>query len=148
MNNLILLKGVYMSKKKPEHYVDPKEFAKQIVHYYETEHICDDLGLAIYNIATRMAYRPRFINYTYKEEMIGDAILKMMLALKNRNFDPKKGNAFSYFSKITWHAFFNRIKCEKKSKEIVDSYQDEVYNTLINTGHVEQHINHDYDNTF
>jgi DNA-directed RNA polymerase specialized sigma24 family protein len=132
-------------KKTIEFYVDPEEFSNQIVEFYNTGIMTDGLGDAIYNIAYRMGFRPRFINYTYKEDMIGDAMLKMVLALKNKNFDPKKGNAFSYFSKITWHAFFNRIKKEKKSREIVTSYQEEVYNTLVNTGYVDDNQNINYD---
>jgi len=87
-------------------------------------------------ISNRLGFAPNFINYTYKEEMIGDAIVKMLYALKNKKFNPDKGNAFPYFTTIAYNAFCNRIKKEKKEREVILNYQEEVYNTLMDEGHI------------
>jgi hypothetical protein len=121
-------------RKKKENYVDPEVFKDQIVKFYADEELTDELGKAISDIATRLGFAPNFINYTYKEEMIGDAIEKMLKALWNKKYSPEKGNAFSYYTKIAFNAFCNRIKKEKRAREAIVGYQSKVYETLINTG--------------
>jgi len=83
------LKKISKSSKKPrkkkkvsnpEYYVDSKVFENQILQYYKDEQITTDLGDAIHNIATRLGFASNFINYTYKEEMVGDAKIKMFHA--------------------------------------------------------------------
>ena len=64
--------------------------------------------------------------------MIGDAILKMFSALKNKKFNTDTGNnPFSYFTTIAFHAFINRIKKEKKHRETLSNYQEAVYNDIM-----------------
>jgi len=119
-----------------ENYVDPETFKNQIVKFYSDDKLTEELGKAVKDIATRLGFAPNFINYTYKEEMIGDAIEKMMKALLNKKFSPEKGNAFSYYTKIAFNAFCNRIKKEKRNHEAIIGYQTQVYETLIHTGNI------------
>lgn len=117
-----------------EHYVSPKQFSKLILEFYETNQLTDELVLMASKIAQRLAYKPNFINYTYREDMVGDAIIKMISALKHKKFNPvkAKGNPFSYFTKIAINAFKNRIKKEKKQHEAVMNYQAEMYSQIMN----------------
>ena len=118
------------SKKNKEYYVSPKEFKANIVSYYHSgeEMITDYLGETVYKIAVGLSYAPNFINYTYKEDMIGDAILKMLAALREKKFNiDSEYNPFSYFTTIAFHAFVNRIKKEKRYRETIDNYQQEYY---------------------
>ena len=121
-----------------KHYVNAKEFQEQILEYYDTDEMTQELGEAIFNIANRLAYAPNFINYTYREDMVGDAIIKMVSALKNKKFNPRKGNPFSYYTKIAFNAFCNRIKKEKRAHEAIKNHQAEVYDTLMDTGLIPQ----------
>jgi len=126
------------NKKKSAHYVPAKDFVKAIDEFYakpgEAE-IGEQLGTYIYKIATGLSFAPNFINYSYKDDMVGDAIVKMISALKNKKFNPETGNnPFSYFTTIAFHAFINRIKKEKKQREIVTNYQESVYEDLIAEG--------------
>lgn len=68
---------------------------------------------------------------TYREEMVGDAVIRMIEALTSQKFNPHKGNPFSYFTKIAFHAFCNRIKKEKKVRETLANYQNKIYNEMI-----------------
>ena len=120
--------------KKKKYYVDPKIFQDQILVYYGDDDMTEELGSAIYNIANRLAFAPNFINYSYREDMVGDAIIKMVSALKNKKFNPDKGNPFSYYTKIAFNAFCNRIKKEKRAHEAILNHQAEVYDTLMDTG--------------
>lgn len=113
-----------------EHYVEPEEFKDQIMLYYKTGNFGDDVGGSIYKIANRLAFAPNFINYTYREEMVGDAVVRMVEALTTQKFDPLKGNPFSYFTKIAFHAFCNRIKKEAKNRKALTDYQNDVYSGM------------------
>jgi hypothetical protein len=116
------------TKEKKAYYVNPAEFLADITEYYITDDLTEGLGEMIYKIATGLGYAPNFINYSYKDEMIGDAILKMLTALRNKKFNIDAGhNPFSYFTTIAFHAFINRIKKEKKHRETINQYQEKVY---------------------
>ena len=111
------------------HYVNSAEFYEQIKEYYRTDILPDELCGAIMKIATGLSFAPNFINYSYKDEMVGDAILKMFSALKNRKFNCEShNNPFSYFTTVAFHAFINRIKKEKKHRETINKYQETIYN--------------------
>ena len=119
-------------KPKSEHYVNGKEFLQRITEYYETDVLPDELSVMVVKIANGLSYAPNFINYSYKDEMIGDAILKMFSALKGKKFDVStNNNPFSYFTTIAYHAFINRIKKEKKHRDTVMRYQETVYDDKI-----------------
>lgn len=112
---------------KTQFYVEPKEFDDAIMEYYKTEIISDVLAHMINKIAHKLSYAPNFINYTYRDEMVGDAIVRMMKALIAKKYTHNKGsNPFSYFTKIAFNAFRNRIKKEKYTYEVLQKYQEEV----------------------
>ena len=79
--------------------------------------VTEYIGECFLLIAERLATRPNFVNYPYKEEMIGDAIENCLVAANN--FDPdKSSNPFAYFTQITYFAFLRRIQREKKQDTI------------------------------
>jgi len=116
------------------HYIEPEEFKRQILQYYKTKIFSDDVADSIYKIANRLAFASNFINYTYREDMVGDAVVRMIEALTTQKFDPLKGNPFSYFTKIAFHAFCNRIKKEKRIRDTLTSYQNDIYSGMKNDG--------------
>ena len=123
------------SKKNNAHYVNSKEFTQDIRDYYSSgsDEIGEKLGQSIFKIATGLSFAPNFINYSYKDEMVGDAIVKMFSALKLKKFDIESGNnPFSYFTTIAFHAFINRIKKEKKQRQVISDYQEMVYEEMAN----------------
>ena len=64
--------------------------------------------------------------------MVGDAVLKMFLAIRNKKFNCEThDNPFSYFTTIAFHAFINRIKKEKKHRDTITRYQETVYGDMI-----------------
>jgi len=77
----------------------------------------DYIGRAIMLIAERMARRPNFSGYSYKQDMVGDAIIDMLGAADK--FDPtKSNNPFGYLSRCSWNAFIRRIHKEKRESYI------------------------------
>lgn len=105
-------------------YVDNKKLSKELGDWGrhvrsqikaggKPDPITDYVAECIYLICNNMGYKHSFINYTYKEEMIGDAIENCVRYIKN--FDNEKNNnAFGYISKIAYWAFVRRIKKENK----------------------------------
>jgi hypothetical protein len=79
--------------------------------------VTDYIGRCFLAIAERLSYRPNFINYPYREEMVGDGIENCLMYAAN--FDPSKSkNPFSYFTQIIYYAFVRRIQKEKKQNYI------------------------------
>ena len=117
-----------MAKKKTIHYVNNKEFLQAIVErktlIKEAEsvgepppQITNYLGECILKIANHLSYRPNFINYTYREEMISDGIENCLQYIDK--FNPEKStNPFAYFTQIIYYAFIRRIQKEKKQQAI------------------------------
>ena len=113
-----------MQKKQNEHYVNNKEFTEAVSEYSTAVKLAESrgktpprmseyIGECIYKIATRLSTRPNFINYTYRDEMICDAIENCIQYIGN--FDAEKSNnAFAYITQICYYAFLRRIQKEKK----------------------------------
>lgn len=135
------LSSTAKKKKKNVHYVSGKELLQQITEYYgmdQEEKIPELLGSNVYKIAKGLSFAPNFINYSYKDDMIGDAIVKMFSALEQHKFKIDSGyNPFSYFTTIAYHAFINRIKKEKKHREALSEYQEAVYDELLGSDYSE-----------
>jgi len=115
-------------RKKKEHYVDNKVFLEEMKKYRKKvlsaknrnrrpPPISDYIGECFLKIANHLSYRPNFINYTYKEDMISDGIENCLTYVAN--FDPEKSNnPFAYFTQIIYYAFIRRIQKEKKQTSI------------------------------
>jgi hypothetical protein len=113
--------------KKEEFYVEPKKFDEEISKYYDSGILTDELAEMVSKIAHKLSYASNFINYTYREDMVGDALISMFKALMSKKYDRIKGtNPFSYFTRIAFNAFRNRIKKEKHINETHLKYQEEL----------------------
>ena len=116
------------STKKKEHYVDNKKFLAELIIYRqqiaEAEEAGDPkprvsnyIGECFLKIATHLSYRPNFINYMYRDDMIGDGIENCIQYI--HNFDPEKStNPFAYFTQIVYYAYLRRIAKEKRQQSI------------------------------
>jgi hypothetical protein len=120
-------KKLKKKSQKQKFYVDPKEFDKEIMDYYTSGNISNLLAEMISKISHKLSYASNFINYSYREEMVGDGIVRMMKALLAKKYDREKAsNPFSYFTKIAFNAFRNRIKKEKHIHETHEKYQEQL----------------------
>jgi len=113
-----------MTKKNPQHYVDNKLFYEKMKEYKEKVVLAEQngksrppvtpyIGDCIMKIAVRLSHKANFINYPFREDMVGDGIENCLQYIDN--FDPEKSkNPFSYFTQIIYYAFLRRIQKEKK----------------------------------
>tara|TARA_B100001059_G_scaffold59272_1_gene54649 strand:- start:16309 stop:16785 length:477 start_codon:yes stop_codon:yes gene_type:complete len=141
-----------MPPKKKQHYVDNKKFLVEIVKYREAVEIAKIqdkekprithyLGDCFLKIATHLSYRPNFINYMYKEDMISDGVENCVQYIDN--FDPAKSkNPFAYFTQIVYYAFLRRIAKEKRQMDIRDKLiekngYDQVFHSDDNDNHAD-----------
>jgi hypothetical protein len=115
------------NKKQKPHYVDNKKFLEAMVGWRETwpnelketikPPVSNYVGECFLKIATHLSYRPNFINYTYRDEMISDGIENCLQYAQN--FNPEKSsNPFAYFTQIIYYAFLRRIQKEKKQTHV------------------------------
>jgi len=124
---------------KEQFYVDPEKFKREIKLYYESGDCTNYLGECLNKIAEGLGYNPKFLNYSYKEDMIGDALIKMFSALKRKKFNVESETSpFGYFTTIAFHAFINRIKKEKKHHDTLVEYRQRKYEEEMSTaeGHI------------
>ena len=129
-------------RKRSEHYVNNKEFLAAIIDYrcnvensfikkYGREPVKEDwpkrwdtkppipryIGECFLKIANHLSFKPNFVNYMFKEDMISDGIENCVQYV--HNFNPEKSqNPFAYFTQIIHYAFLRRIQKEKKQMEI------------------------------
>tara|TARA_B100000586_G_scaffold91154_1_gene64932 strand:+ start:949 stop:1524 length:576 start_codon:yes stop_codon:yes gene_type:complete len=116
-----------MAKRKKvakAHYVDNALFLEAMIEYKKQWQISKDndeelpiiseyLGSVFLKIAQRLSFRPNFINYAFKNDMISDGIENCLHYI--HNFNPEKSsNPFAYFTQIIYYAFIRRIQKEKK----------------------------------
>ena len=126
---------------KKEHYVNNKDFLEAMTAYKKEVDkakrqkkdkplVSDYIGSCFLKIANHLSYRPNFINYTFRDDMVSDGIENCLQYLDN--FNPaKSSNPFAYFTQIIYYAFIRRIQKEKKQttikhKLIMDSNYDDV----------------------
>ena len=109
---------------KTKHYVNNADFLEALINYRTEIELAekngeakpplpDYIGECFLLIAQRLSYRPNFINYVFKDDMISDGIENCLQYLDN--FNPEKSkNPFAYFTQIIYYAFIRRIQKEKK----------------------------------
>ena len=120
-------------KRASIHYVNNKEFSQAVVDYCKTIDdaksnktilpiVPDYIATCFLRISEGLSHKSNFIRYTYREEMVMDAVENCLRAIENYNIEAatRTGlpNAFAYFTQISWYAFLRRIAKEKKQQEI------------------------------
>ena len=115
-------------RKRSEHYVNNKEFLAALIKYREDVEIAKIrdkpkpvipryIGECFLKIANHLSFKPNFVNYMFKEDMISDGIENCVQYI--HNFNPEKSqNPFAYFTQIIHYAFLRRIQREKRQLEI------------------------------
>jgi DNA-directed RNA polymerase specialized sigma subunit len=115
-------------------YVNNEELLNEIIIFRENDVLSEKLGEMILVIAKNYSTKGRFCNYTWREDMVSEAVLTCCKYLKN--FNPEKSsNAFAYVTKICHNAFKGYIKKENKHSKIKDNLfnsfrEDVIYYSL------------------
>jgi len=126
-------------KEKP-HYVNNREFSLAVVEYCTKVKeevgkgnprpiVTDYIATCFLKIAEGLSHKANFVRYTYREEMVMDAVENCLKAIENYDIEAatRSGNpnAFAYFTQISWYAFLRRIQKEKKQQDIKMKYISE-----------------------
>jgi len=122
-----------MKAKEKPHYVNNREFSYAVVEHVKaynaakesgkvTPKIPDYVATSFLKIAEGLSHKSNFIRYTYREEMVMDAVENCLKAILNYNIEAAtrtgNPNAFAYFTQICYYAFLRRIAKEKKQQDI------------------------------
>ena len=125
------------SPKEKPHYVSNRDFSNAVVEYCTAVHQAKKEGLphpvvtnyiasCFLKIAEGLSHKANFVRYTYREEMVMDAVENCLKAIENYDIEAAtrsgKPNAFAYFTQISWYAFLRRIQKEKKQQDIKMKY--------------------------
>jgi len=125
------------TKRKSIHYVNNADFSQAVVDYVrevdeakknnkDIPKVTNYIANCFLRIAEGLSHKSNFIRYTYREEMVMDAVENCLKAINNYDIEAAtrtgKPNAFSYFTQITWFAFLRRIAKEKKQQEVKMKY--------------------------
>ena len=125
------------SKRASIHYVNNREFSQAVVDYVtvvsdakaatkDIPVVPDYIAQCFLRIAEGLSHKSNFIRYTYREEMVMDAVENCLKAIENYNIEAAtrtgNPNAFSYFTQISWFAFLRRIAKEKKQQDVKLKY--------------------------
>jgi hypothetical protein len=142
-----------MNKVKPRdrpHYVNNAQFSQAVVDYVtilneardkkanRLPKVPDYIASCFLKISEGLSHKSNFVRYTYREEMVMDAVENCLKAIENYNLEAAtrtgKPNAFAYFTQISWYAFLRRIQKEKKQQDIKMKYinQSGIENFLDN----------------
>jgi hypothetical protein len=129
-----------MKPKEKPHYVNNADFSQAVVDYVTTVReakendtgrpvVTDYIARCFLKISEGLSHKANFVRYTYREEMVMDAVENCLKAIENYNIDKAtrtgKPNAFAYFTQIAWYAFLRRIEKEKKQQDIKIKYLSE-----------------------
>lgn len=132
------MKGECMAAKKQNvHYVNNADFSQAVVDYVtavneardnnkELPIVTDYIASCFLKIAEGLSHKSNFSRYTYREEMVMDAVENCLKAINNYNLETAtrtgKPNAFAYFTQISWFAFLRRIAKEKRQQDVKLKY--------------------------
>lgn len=120
-------------KTKKPHYINNKDFSLAVVEYVTrvneaklqekpTPIVTNYIAQCFLKISEGLSRRPNFVRYTYREEMVMDAVENCLRAINNYKIETAtrtgKPNAFSYFTQICYFAFIRRIAKEKRQQDI------------------------------
>jgi len=129
-----------MKARDKPHYVNNADFSAAVVEYVKYARECKERGepkpqigdyvaSCFLKIAEGLSHKANFVRYTYREEMMMDAVENCLKAIDNYNLETAtrtgKPNAFAYFTQISWYAFLRRIGKEKKQQDIKMKYISE-----------------------
>jgi len=148
------------------HYVNNEKFLEEMKNFREMvikskeiegkrPRVPEYIGECIFKIASRLARKPNFTSYTFKDDMISDAVENCLLYIDN--FDPEKSsNPFAYFTQIIYYAFLRRIQKEKKHLYVrYKSMENEIIKSLVQnngedliTGHLNGILHDNYSEEF
>lgn len=107
--------------RKEKFYIRNKDLLPLMIEYKKTKKISAELGEMIFRIASNYSKRGNFSSYTWRRDMVSEAVLTCLKYM--HNFDPEKQkspNPFSYFTTICHNSFINYIRKQKKHSKIKD----------------------------
>ena len=138
------------TKENARHYVDNEKFLSEMTEFRnaviiskenntERPRVPNYIGDCLFKIATHLARKPNFANYTFKEDMVSDGVENCLLYIDN--FDPEKSkNPFAYFTQIIYYAFLRRIQKEKKHLYIKYKSMDNLIITSLIENNGEEYV--------
>ena len=122
----MIVKKKRKKNKTTTHYVDNQKFYEAIVEHHkkvkeakaagkEAPRLSNYIGECLQKIAEGVAALPRFNKYSFKDEMIAEAVINSIRYFNS--FNPETGNnPFAYFTTTTRNTFWQIINDEDEKR--------------------------------
>jgi len=129
-----------VEKRSPQHYVNNREFSEAVVQYVKQVNAAEAkderipevpeyIAECFLKIAEGLSHKSNFVRYTYREEMVMDAVENCLKAITNYNIDAAtrtgNPNAFAYFTQISYYAFLRRLQREGRQHDIRTKFMEQ-----------------------
>lgn len=130
-------------RKTGKHYVNNKEFYQALIEFKDKQDAANErlqipnyIGDCIVRICNKLATRPNFASYSFREDFCDEAVLKCLEAVSK--FNPEKtNNPFGYFTQIAWNVFIGVIENESQKHYTIHAnleqmmlFSDEIYSEV------------------
>lgn len=102
-----------------KYYLTNAKLLPAVLRAKETGKLTDELAGMLLLLSQKYAQHPNFSGYTYKEDMIADAMANLCVAALK--FDPaKSNNPFAFYTSCITHSFYQFLNVEKRHRRIRD----------------------------
>jgi len=104
-------------------YVTNKDILGYVDKWHDTKIMPEELGETFLSIARNLSNKSNFIGYTWKDDMIAEAVYTCVKYFKN--FNPEKSNnPFAYITRICYNSFVNSIKKQNRHGKMKQDLYD------------------------
>lgn len=100
-------------------YINNKNLLKELRIYFDTGEKTEELGKMLLLLTKRYSDRGNFCGYSWKDDMIGEALVTCLKYMHNFKID-EYDNPFGYFSRIIQNSFLTYISKQKIHSKIKD----------------------------
>jgi RNA polymerase sigma factor (sigma-70 family) len=119
-------------------YIDKKEMLDELIVYSESGVITEKLGEMFLKIARRYTSKPKFSGYTYREDMISEAVERMVSQIHKFDVKHPSANPFCYFTQVAHNQILQLLKREKKKREIKYLFQKTFWEDFNSNEHLKE----------
>lgn len=113
-------------------YISKDLMFKEILKYHENGIITEELGEMFLKLATRFVSSHKFNEYTYKEDFIGNGVMKMVATVHKFDITRPDPNPFCYFTEVMFNEVRQILNKEKRQRDLKYNLRDLLWEEVCN----------------
>lgn len=124
-------------------YIDKNEMIVEILKYHASGVISEVLGEMFMRLAIRYTSKYNFSGYTYRDDMIAEAVFRMVEQIDKFDVNHPTQNPFAYFTTVAHRQILTVLNKEEKYRDLKDSVRTMMWDDLCTDEHINMTINND-----